>query len=50
MFTFPTPVPLSQLSHYAAERHAQLEAVREHKAQVKKKTRARVRPEVVKAA
>ena len=45
-------VSQSQLSRLAAERYAQLAAVREQRAQArkKKKVRARVRPEVVKAA
>jgi hypothetical protein len=43
-------VSQSQLSRAAAERYAQLAAVREQRALAKKKVRARVRPEVVKAA
>lgn len=50
MFYSAESVSQSQLSYQAAERYAQLEAVRQRKAQAKKKVRARVRQSVVKAA
>ena len=50
MFYGAESVSQSQLSRLAAERYAQVSAVREHKARAKKKVRTRVRPEVVKAA
>lgn len=50
MFYSAESISQSQLSRRAAERYAQLEAVREQKARAKQQMRTRVRQTVVKAA
>ena len=50
MFYTAESVSQIQLSRHAAERYAQLQAVREQKAQAKQKKRVGVRSQVVKAA